>query len=62
MVIVGPYARNDFHLVDSEEYYYQLQGISKSASARATASLIISSRSAGAERGLCRMQSLSRSR
>ncbi len=26
MVIVGPNARNDFHLVDSEEYFYQLQG------------------------------------
>src|SRR6266571_8878556 len=26
MVIKGPNARNDFHLVDSEEYFYQLQG------------------------------------
>ena len=26
MVIVGPNARNDFHLVDSEEYFYQLKG------------------------------------
>ena len=26
MVIVGPNARNDFHLVDSEEYFYQLEG------------------------------------
>ncbi len=26
MVIVGPNARNDFHLVNSEEYFYQLQG------------------------------------
>ncbi|MEP6973819.1 MAG: 3-hydroxyanthranilate 3,4-dioxygenase, partial [Spartobacteria bacterium] len=24
MVIKGPNARNDFHLVDSEEYFYQL--------------------------------------
>jgi 3-hydroxyanthranilate 3,4-dioxygenase len=26
MVIKGPNARNDFHLVDSEEYFYQLKG------------------------------------
>jgi 3-hydroxyanthranilate 3,4-dioxygenase len=26
MVIAGPNARNDFHLVDSEEYFYQLKG------------------------------------
>jgi 3-hydroxyanthranilate 3,4-dioxygenase len=26
MVIKGPNARNDFHLVDSEEYFYQLVG------------------------------------
>ncbi len=26
MVIVGPNARNDFHLVDSEEYFFQLKG------------------------------------
>src|SRR5437763_11004458 len=26
MVIRGPNARNDFHLVDSEEYFYQLKG------------------------------------
>lgn len=26
MVIVGPNARNDFHLVDSEEYFYQVKG------------------------------------
>ncbi len=26
MVIVGPNARNDFHLVNSEEYFYQLEG------------------------------------
>ncbi len=26
MVIAGPNARNDFHVVDSEEYFYQLQG------------------------------------
>ncbi len=26
MVIVGPNARNDFHLTESEEYFYQLQG------------------------------------
>ncbi len=26
MAIVGPNARNDFHLVDSEEYFYQLKG------------------------------------
>jgi 3-hydroxyanthranilate 3,4-dioxygenase len=26
MVIVGPNARNDFHQVDSEEYFYQLKG------------------------------------
>lgn len=26
MVIVGPNARNDFHLVNSEEYFYQLKG------------------------------------
>ena len=26
MVIKGPNARNDFHQVDSEEYFYQLKG------------------------------------
>lgn len=26
MVIVGPNARNDFHQVDSEEYFYQVKG------------------------------------
>lgn len=26
MVIKGPNARNDFHKVDSEEYFYQLKG------------------------------------
>jgi 3-hydroxyanthranilate 3,4-dioxygenase len=26
MVIKGPNARNDFHLVDSEEYFYQMKG------------------------------------
>jgi 3-hydroxyanthranilate 3,4-dioxygenase len=26
MVIAGPNARNDFHVVDSEEYFYQLKG------------------------------------
>src|SRR5205085_12578920 len=26
LVIKGPNARNDFHLVDSEEYFYQLMG------------------------------------
>ncbi len=26
MVVAGPNARNDFHVVDSEEYFYQLQG------------------------------------
>lgn len=26
MVIAGPNARNDFHLTESEEYFYQLQG------------------------------------
>src|SRR5207247_1270420 len=26
MVIKGPNARNDFHLADSEEYFYQLKG------------------------------------
>ena len=26
MVIAGPNARNDFHLVDSEEYFYQVKG------------------------------------
>lgn len=26
MVIAGPNARNDFHVVDSEEFFYQLQG------------------------------------
>jgi len=26
MVIMGPNARNDFHLVDSEEFFYQLKG------------------------------------
>lgn len=26
MVIAGPNARNDFHLTDSEEYFYQFQG------------------------------------
>ena len=26
MVICGPNARNDFHVTDSEEYFYQLQG------------------------------------
>ena len=26
MVIAGPNARNDFHQVDSEEYFYQLKG------------------------------------
>lgn len=26
MVIAGPNARNDFHLVNSEEYFYQLKG------------------------------------
>jgi 3-hydroxyanthranilate 3,4-dioxygenase len=26
MVIAGPNARNDFHVTDSEEYFYQLQG------------------------------------
>src|SRR5438034_11339820 len=26
MVIKGPNARNDFHLGDSEEYFYQLKG------------------------------------
>ena len=26
MVIKGPNARNDFHLVDSEEYFYQFKG------------------------------------
>src|SRR5438132_3588253 len=26
LVIKGPNARNDFHLVDSEEYFYQLKG------------------------------------
>jgi 3-hydroxyanthranilate 3,4-dioxygenase len=26
MVIGGPNARNDFHLTDSEEYFYQLEG------------------------------------
>src|SRR5437773_12443886 len=26
MVIKGPNARNDFHLVDSEEYFYELKG------------------------------------
>ena len=26
MVIKGPNERNDFHLVDSEEYFYQLKG------------------------------------
>src|SRR3954469_10109543 len=29
MVIKGPNARNDFHLVDSEEYFYQLKGDTK---------------------------------
>ena len=29
MVIKGPNARNDFHLVDSEEYFYQLKGAIK---------------------------------
>src|SRR3954452_1159826 len=26
MVIVGPNARNDFHQVDSEEYFFQFKG------------------------------------
>jgi 3-hydroxyanthranilate 3,4-dioxygenase len=26
MVIMGPNARNDFHQVDSEEFFYQLKG------------------------------------
>jgi 3-hydroxyanthranilate 3,4-dioxygenase len=26
MVIAGPNARNDFHVVDSEEYFYQVKG------------------------------------
>jgi len=26
MVIAGPNARNDFHIVDSEEYFFQLKG------------------------------------
>ena len=26
MVIAGPNARNDYHIVDSEEYFYQLKG------------------------------------
>ena len=26
MVIGGPNARNDFHLTDSEEYFFQLKG------------------------------------
>ena len=26
MVIAGPNARNDYHVTDSEEYFYQLQG------------------------------------
>src|SRR6184192_2208654 len=42
MVIKGPNARNDFHLVDSEEYFYQLKATLKCASGKATPSSIIS--------------------
>jgi hypothetical protein len=42
MVIKGPNARNDFHLVDSEEYFYQLKGDIKVRIREAIASSIIS--------------------
>ena len=42
MVIKGPNARNDFHLVDSEEYFYQLKGDIRCVFAKGIASSIIS--------------------
>ena len=40
MVVKGPNARNDFHLVDSEEYFYQLKATLRCGLAKAIASLI----------------------
>ena len=42
MVIKGPNARNDFHLVDSEEYFTSSRGTLKCEFVKATALLTIS--------------------